>query len=382
MRQMIATALVVTVAGVLVLPQMVTAGDSKSANARLCRFDGYKSLLTSNGERFNNVGDCVSYAARGGVFGGADLSISLGDSDTEGPLAVVRNDGPLDTNVTVRFTLLSPGNVVGPFRQGLPDGWVCEFGSPSDDWMAECSVDSLAAHTEAIFDLRVPRGWRWRSLTRECRIPIRHRTTRIRMRTTICSSQSRTSEISRDRAETRTTALPFRLETFRRPGSPATTSGARAERHALFRDCCRSTKSWDSIRAGPVARPAPPHGVGVPLQKRHDIAGLQRDVRGALNACRGASFKDEVKQDKVRIRILERLGHRVDGRRSKPHGARNSAEEGRPPETHVRNTSDNASRCGAVSPGGFGKVFWTSRKGTHHRGVQIHPAAHTRQAIR
>ena len=160
MRQLIVTALVITVAGILVLPQMVTAGDSNSANARRCQRDGYKSLLTSDGENFTNVGDCVRYAAHGGIFGGADLSISLGDPDTGDPMVVVRNDGPLDTSVTVRFTSSGPGNATGPFIQnGLPDGWNCVFPVGSGNWAAECSTDSLAAHTETIFNPRLHHGW-------------------------------------------------------------------------------------------------------------------------------------------------------------------------------------------------------------------------------
>jgi len=39
------------------------------ANARLCLNGGWKTLTTSNGRHFRNVGQCVIYALFGGQFG-------------------------------------------------------------------------------------------------------------------------------------------------------------------------------------------------------------------------------------------------------------------------------------------------------------------------
>ena len=39
-----------------------------STNAHLCQQGGWQDLTTSTGESFANTGDCVSYAARGGVL--------------------------------------------------------------------------------------------------------------------------------------------------------------------------------------------------------------------------------------------------------------------------------------------------------------------------
>ncbi len=44
------------------------ADGGNSANAHLCQQGGWQDLTTSTGESFVNTGDCVSYAARGGVL--------------------------------------------------------------------------------------------------------------------------------------------------------------------------------------------------------------------------------------------------------------------------------------------------------------------------
>ncbi len=47
------------------------ADTGNSQNAHLCQ-DGWMELATSDGEGFTNVGDCVSYAARGGTLSPAN----------------------------------------------------------------------------------------------------------------------------------------------------------------------------------------------------------------------------------------------------------------------------------------------------------------------
>lgn len=48
-----------------------SAGGGNSNNAKLCNQGGWKELSRADGSKFKNAGDCVSYAARGGVFGAA-----------------------------------------------------------------------------------------------------------------------------------------------------------------------------------------------------------------------------------------------------------------------------------------------------------------------
>ena len=44
-----------------------------SAAAHLCLNGGYQKLVRTDGTGFRNVGECVSYAAHGGTFGGAPV---------------------------------------------------------------------------------------------------------------------------------------------------------------------------------------------------------------------------------------------------------------------------------------------------------------------
>jgi hypothetical protein len=53
---------------------IATAGGGNSANAQLCQKGGWSTLRTSTGGAFKNPGDCVSYAAQGGVFGTTQTS--------------------------------------------------------------------------------------------------------------------------------------------------------------------------------------------------------------------------------------------------------------------------------------------------------------------
>ncbi len=44
------------------------ADGGNSINAHLCQQGGWQKLVTVTGEGFSNTGDCVTYAARGGVL--------------------------------------------------------------------------------------------------------------------------------------------------------------------------------------------------------------------------------------------------------------------------------------------------------------------------
>jgi len=45
-----------------------TAGGGNSANAKLCQKRGWQVWVRTDGSAFKNQGDCVSYAARGGIL--------------------------------------------------------------------------------------------------------------------------------------------------------------------------------------------------------------------------------------------------------------------------------------------------------------------------
>ena len=49
----------------LALPTLAVAGNSDAANA--CKQGGWQNLVRQDGKDFKNQGDCVSYAAKGGI---------------------------------------------------------------------------------------------------------------------------------------------------------------------------------------------------------------------------------------------------------------------------------------------------------------------------
>jgi len=59
-----------------------TTDAGNSAAAHLCQNGGYRNLVRADGTGFRNVGDCVSYAAQGGVFGTGRIVYSLSVSGT------------------------------------------------------------------------------------------------------------------------------------------------------------------------------------------------------------------------------------------------------------------------------------------------------------
>ena len=65
----------------LMAPFTVSAqGNSDAAHA--CQGDGYMWLAGTDGETFRNVGQCVSYAARGGTFAAGAIVVPAGYSVT------------------------------------------------------------------------------------------------------------------------------------------------------------------------------------------------------------------------------------------------------------------------------------------------------------
>jgi hypothetical protein len=62
-------ALALLATAVLCLSQaaVASAAGGSSANAKLCQKDGWQTVFRADGSRFANEGDCVSYAAHGGM---------------------------------------------------------------------------------------------------------------------------------------------------------------------------------------------------------------------------------------------------------------------------------------------------------------------------
>ena len=62
-------ACVVLVAGLVASSSAQAAPRDNLAKAKLCLHDGWKTLKTSDGRSFRNLGACVVYALFGGQFG-------------------------------------------------------------------------------------------------------------------------------------------------------------------------------------------------------------------------------------------------------------------------------------------------------------------------
>jgi len=58
----------VSIAGLGATASAQAAPRDNLANARLCLHDGWKTLKTSSGRPFRNLGSCVVYALFGGQF--------------------------------------------------------------------------------------------------------------------------------------------------------------------------------------------------------------------------------------------------------------------------------------------------------------------------
>ena len=85
-----------------------TAVGGNSDNAKLCQKDGWKTVYRADGATFRNQGDCVSYAAKGGVPTAATLTAS-------GPSACPSSEdfAGFATCIYVQGFGLAPGAFVG-----------------------------------------------------------------------------------------------------------------------------------------------------------------------------------------------------------------------------------------------------------------------------
>jgi len=67
MKKVIFGLLLAAVSAALIVP-VALAGGGNSDNAKACQQGGWQNLVRQDGSGFNNTGDCVSYAAQGGVL--------------------------------------------------------------------------------------------------------------------------------------------------------------------------------------------------------------------------------------------------------------------------------------------------------------------------
>jgi hypothetical protein len=67
MKKVIFGLLLAAVTAALMVP-VALAGGGNSDNAKACQQSGWQNLVRQDGTGFKNAGDCVSYAAQGGVL--------------------------------------------------------------------------------------------------------------------------------------------------------------------------------------------------------------------------------------------------------------------------------------------------------------------------
>lgn len=112
MRRFLFSTLVMVTAS-LAVGNGLSAASGDAAAAEACQQGGYHDVVRSDGSPFATVGDCVSYAARGGTFVAVSLSATF--------VADANRAGFQD--LTLVGTGLQPGSTVTysfiPYRVGL-----------------------------------------------------------------------------------------------------------------------------------------------------------------------------------------------------------------------------------------------------------------------
>jgi hypothetical protein len=78
MKKVIFAMLVAAVTAAIAVPLAVAGGGNSDA-ANACKQGGWQNLVRQDGTGFNNQGDCVSYAAKGGVPTARSISGATGD---------------------------------------------------------------------------------------------------------------------------------------------------------------------------------------------------------------------------------------------------------------------------------------------------------------
>jgi hypothetical protein len=95
MKKVIFGLLLAAVSAALIVP-VALAGGGNSDNAKACQQGGWQNLVRQDGSGFNNTGDCVSYAAQGGVLKAKPAPIR--------PVSLPMFSVGADCSVTVPYT--------------------------------------------------------------------------------------------------------------------------------------------------------------------------------------------------------------------------------------------------------------------------------------
>src|SRR5215475_8998499 len=79
MRKLILALFVAAATAAIIAPLALAGGNSD--NAQACQQNGWQNLLRQDGTGFKNTGDCVSYAAHGGVLNPRAAAVVPGSED-------------------------------------------------------------------------------------------------------------------------------------------------------------------------------------------------------------------------------------------------------------------------------------------------------------
>ena len=99
MKKFIVGFIAVAATAAIAVP-LAFAGGGNSDNAKGCQQGGWQTLIRQDGTAFKNTGDCVSYAAQGGV-------LKTKAPEVTGPINVTEPTVTLDANtcsVTIPYT--------------------------------------------------------------------------------------------------------------------------------------------------------------------------------------------------------------------------------------------------------------------------------------
>lgn len=120
----------------LAAAQSSSGGNAPAAHA--CQDGGFVNLVRSDGSTFANVGDCVSYAARGGTFVPVTLNASFSPCcDGLNTIVTVTGSGLEPGSIVTDTYINGSGTQVGPAPVPV-NPTVAPDGSFSSEWVTGC----------------------------------------------------------------------------------------------------------------------------------------------------------------------------------------------------------------------------------------------------
>lgn len=118
-----------------------SSGGGNSPAAHACQDGGFVNLVRSDGSTFANVGDCVSYAARGGTFIPVTLNASFSPCcDGQNTIVTVTGSGLEPGSIVTDTYINDSGTQVGPAPVPV-NPTVAPDGSFSSEWVTGCPGD-------------------------------------------------------------------------------------------------------------------------------------------------------------------------------------------------------------------------------------------------